>query len=158
MPVWTREPNAPRARSWPPPHRSRGALAFEVGLPEIEIDRVALGGACAPELASLEANVVEVLRLIAESVRSRVGEYEPTVMPLHHAALAARVARQAGMARRVHVPGDHGLADFEAGRGCDLGARREPRLNRGPNLRLRQRGHQPLRPGPPSRKRSLAGA
>src|SRR5215472_10453861 len=105
MPAWTRKARRHRVRPRPPAHRSRGALGFEVGLPQIEINTVTLGGVRPPKLASFEANVVEVLRLIAEPVRPRVGKREAAMMTLNHSALAACIAGQASVTQRMHVSG-----------------------------------------------------
>src|SRR5438034_11328762 len=54
-----------------------------------------------------------MLRFFAEALSVAVGEHEHAVVTLDDSGLAARIARQARMGRRIDVAGPHTLSGLE---------------------------------------------
>src|SRR5262245_61488518 len=92
---------------------------LEIVVEEIDVQRGSGLGVCSPELGAGEPYAVDVLRLLTRTVRVGVGKDARGVDEMDRAALAAHVARQPGMPRRLHVAGPHRLADREARRALD---------------------------------------
>src|SRR5262245_43392099 len=85
-------------------------LRLEVALEHVDMDRDGRVRALAPELACIEANGIDVLRLLAAAMRVRVGEDPRRMDPRHDPALPAHVPGQAGVPRPMDVPRDDALA------------------------------------------------
>src|ERR1700733_14412833 len=81
------------------------------------------------------------MRLITEPVRARVGKGEAAVVVLHYAVLAADVARQSRVGRRVNVASNYFVTRLEQRRRLDLGSRGGAGLDRDRDHILRQSGH-----------------
>ena len=64
----------------------------------------------APKFARGEVHRVDMLRLLAEEMRIGIRENKDAVVAIDHAELAARVAREARMPDRMHVPCAHAIA------------------------------------------------
>src|SRR3569623_3208782 len=67
-----------------------------------------------PKLFAGKSHGVEMLRARSVAPRLAVGEAEDAAHGMNETALPAGIARQAGMAGRVHVARDDGVTDFEA--------------------------------------------
>src|SRR5215813_11786912 len=117
---------------------------LEVALEEVHLDAGARLGAVAPQLGSLEADGVEVLRVLAPVMRIVVGEDHGGVLPDHHTDPAADVGGKPRMAGRLMVPGAHPLAGCEERRGSD-GAR-VIASGRAPRCGFRRRRAPPATP------------
>src|SRR5271168_1191223 len=74
---------------------------LKIAFPEIEMDLFSGRGIRAPELARGEGNRIELLRTVAAAHRPAVGEYMGAMPPQDHAAPAAHIARQPGVAGRM---------------------------------------------------------
>ena len=92
------------------PSNQRGQMAhlsnwmtfrLEVALPGVDGHREGRVRGRAPQLAGVEPDGVEVLRLLAGAVGVGVGQHVRSVHPLHHPDPPARVPRQPGVADRV---------------------------------------------------------
>src|SRR5262245_21559361 len=99
---------------------------LEVGLERVDRDLEARLGVRAPQLGAVEHHGIEPLRIVALVDRDRVGERLAAVDELHHADLAAGVARQPGMRRRVDVLGAHPVTGLEASARARLAIERAP--------------------------------
>src|SRR5439155_9980718 len=96
--------------------RARASRGIQMIVPEVHVDRVARRGAGPPQFPGREADAVEMLRLRPEALGVGVGEDEDAVIAVDHTALAARVARQARVARGMDVAGHDPVAWLEARR------------------------------------------
>ena len=79
------------------------------------IETFSVGSASAPHNSrAVEHDRVEPLRIVALADARRVGKHVAAVDALDHADLAARVARQPRVRRRMDVLGAHAVARLEA--------------------------------------------
>src|SRR5579883_772118 len=72
---------------------------LQVALPQVEVDALIGLGRCAPQLRRLEADGVQVLRVLAAAVGVGVGEDIAAVVRLDNPGPAARVGGRPGRAR-----------------------------------------------------------
>ena len=88
----------------------------EIGLESL--DRYLHGGIAvrSPQIAALEAHGVEPLRVVALAHRGAVGKHMGAVHALDRADLAAHIARQPRVGRRMDVLGAHAVARLVARR------------------------------------------
>src|SRR5687768_2136052 len=100
---------------------------LKVALPQIDVDDLTRLGGLAPQLGGVEAHAVERLGARPAPVRAGVRQRVVAVESVDDAALAARVAGQAGVAPRVDVAGHDRVASREARRRALLARRRARR-------------------------------
>src|SRR5262249_54376021 len=105
--------------------REAGARScpLEIGLEEIDVDRVARRCRRAPQLPRAEAHAVTVLGLLAQAGGVSVGIDEDAVIAVDDAALAPRIARQPRVARGMDVACDDLVAGLELRRHVVVHAR-----------------------------------
>src|SRR5687767_712615 len=113
---------------------------LQVRLEGLDRDRERRVGVRPPEVAAVENYSVEPLRVLAPARRDGVREDVAAAHCLDHPSTAARVARQAGVARRVYVLRVHPVARLEPGRLAGRAAEGPP-CERVTDIAL---GHDPL--------------
>src|SRR6516225_5630044 len=118
----------PASPRWP----DRRSCRHEVGLECLDryLDRRV--GLLAPQFARGEDDCIEPLRILAGADRGSVGKDVAPAHRLEHAELAAGIAREAGMRRRMDFFGPYCVACLEARR-----TRRPPiKMREGHRLRI----------------------
>src|ERR1700731_1848311 len=103
---WPRSPTAHLDDARPLRGHDRGScrrLGVEVALPKIDADPIPRTGLGAPQFACVEFNRVTRLPCRPLSMGVGIGKPERTAETSDHAALAARIAGEAGVSLRIEV-------------------------------------------------------